>query len=84
MSQVKVYTTNNCPYCHAAKRLLNDKGVTYEEINVENDDAKRQWLKTTTGQRTVPQIFINDQSIGGFNELRDLESLGRLDSLLNA
>jgi glutaredoxin 3 len=82
MPQVKVYTTNSCPYCHAAKRLLKDKGVDFEEINVENDEAKRGWLKTTTGQRTVPQIFIKDQSIGGFAELRDLEAQGKLDALL--
>lgn len=82
MAKVTVYSTDYCPYCTAAKNLLKGKGVAFEEINVEGDDAKRQWLRETTGQRTVPQIFINDQSIGGFSELSKLDGEGKLDTLL--
>lgn len=83
MANVMIYTTNDCPYCNAAKRLLQSKNVTFEEINIENDDQKRKWLQETTGQRTVPQIFINDQSVGGFEELAKLDREGKLEKLLS-
>jgi len=79
---VVVYTTDYCPYCTRAKSLLAAKGVAFTEIDVSEDDAKRQWLVKTTGLRTVPQIFINDKSIGGFDELADLDARGELDGLL--
>lgn len=82
--KVTIYTTNYCPYCRAAKNLLAGKGVDFEEINVEGDDTKRAWLVEATGQRTVPQIFINGKSIGGFQELSELDQSGKLDSLLSA
>jgi len=70
MSKVKVYTTNYCPFCHRAKELLKSKGVSFEEIDVTDDDAVRDDLVQKTGQQTVPQIFIDDQSIGGYTELK--------------
>lgn len=82
MAQVIVYSTDYCPYCNAAKSLLSKKGIDYEEINVENDDQKRAWLIQETGQRTVPQIFINGKSIGGYQELSQLDASGKLDTLL--
>lgn len=82
MPKVTVYTTNYCPYCRAAKSLLKGKNIIFDEINVETDSTKRQWLIQTTGQRTVPQIFINNQSIGGFDELKQLDQGGKLDTLL--
>ena len=78
-----MYTTTICPYCIRAKMLLKDKGVAFEEINVSGDDDTRDWLvKATGGRRTVPQIFINDESIGGFDEMRALDRAGELDKKL--
>ena len=77
-----MYTTLICPYCIRAKILLKAKGVTYEEINVSGDHEQRAWLVKTTGLRTVPQIFINEESIGGFEELRALDRAGKLDEKL--
>ncbi|MDP2723341.1 MAG: glutaredoxin 3, partial [Bacteroidales bacterium] len=73
-----------CPYCRAAKSLLNSKNISFEEISVEGDDAKRQWLMKETGQRTVPQIFINNQSIGGYQELAELDRNGELKKLISS
>ena len=83
MPQITIYTTNYCPYCTAAKKLLAAKNVSFEEINVENDPEKRAWLVKTTGQRTVPQIFIDEKSIGGFSELSALDQEGKLDTMLD-
>jgi len=81
-AKIKVYTTNYCPFCVAAKSLLKSKDLAFEEIKVDGDDEKRQWLVGVTGQRTVPQIFINEKSIGGFQELSELEESGKLDELV--
>jgi len=83
MVDVVVYTTSSCPYCVQAKRLLDRKGVPYREIDVTADSAKRTEMVQASGRRTVPQIFIAEQSIGGFDELYELEQSGRLDGLLN-
>jgi glutaredoxin 3 len=77
-----MYTTNICPYCIRAKMLLNAKGVSFEEINVSGDHETRDWLVKVTGRRTVPQIFINDEAIGGFDEMRALDRAGELDKKL--
>jgi glutaredoxin 3 len=82
MADVRVYTTGSCPYCVQAKRLLDRKGVPYREIDVGADAAQRAEVIRASGRRTVPQIFINDQSIGGFEELYELEQSGQLDALL--
>jgi glutaredoxin 3 len=77
-----MYTTLICPYCIRAKMLLKAKGVAYEEIDVSGDHEKRAWLVKVTGRRTVPQIFINEESIGGFDEMRALDRAGELDAKL--
>ena len=83
LADVQMYKTRYCPYCVRAAALLHRKGVAFKEIDVSNDDAKREWLVEATGQRTVPQIFINGRSVGGCDELHALERAGRLDPLLN-
>lgn len=82
MPEVRVYTTQVCGYCSAAKALLKKKNVPFQEIDVSHDPEKRAWLVSTTGQRTVPQIFIGDESIGGFDELSALDKSGALDPML--
>ena len=82
MPQVKVYTTAYCAYCTRAKQLLSRKGVTYQEVDLSNDDALREQISGETGWRTVPQIFIGDEFIGGFDELKALDDAGRLDAML--
>jgi glutaredoxin 3 len=83
--KVQVYTTSYCPYCFRAKALLQYKGVVFEEIDVTDDRALREkMVKLAGGRRTVPEIFINDKIIGGYDELQALEDEGRLDELLAA
>ena len=82
MAKVVIYSTNYCPYCDRAKSLLQMKGVQYEEIRVDRDDQKRLEMMEKSGRRTVPQIFIDDQPIGGFDDLWALEQQGKLDQLL--
>jgi glutaredoxin 3 len=81
-ANVVIYTTAYCGYCHAAKRLLDNKGVAYQEVACDRRPELRSWLLDATQQRTVPQIFINGESIGGFSELSALERGGRLDGKL--
>lgn len=81
MPLVKVYTTSYCPFCTAAKNFLKAKGIDFEEISVTNKPEIKQWLVKETGQKTVPQIFIDNRSIGGFTELSELDSKGELDHL---
>lgn len=83
MAKIEIYTTTVCPYCVKAKRLLDAKDADYTEINLTGDDAGREaLLKRANGMRTVPQIFINDQHIGGCDNLYALEEKGELDGLL--
>lgn len=82
MKPVRVYTTDTCPYCTAAKRLLRDKGVAFEELDVTDQPEKRAWLVQATGQRTVPQIFFGDDPVGGFSDLDALVKRGELDARL--
>ncbi len=83
MAKVDVYTTNYCPYCVRAKQLLDIKHVTYHEIDVTGDDAARMALvQKSGGRKTVPQIFINDVAVGGYDDLRLLEEQGKLDTML--
>lgn len=84
MAAVKVYTTRICGYCVAAKRLLKREAIEFDEIDVSNDPSSRHWLLEVSGQRTVPQIFIHDRSIGGYTELAALYRSGELDALLAA
>jgi glutaredoxin 3 len=83
--QVIVYSTPFCGYCGAAKRLLASKGVEVTEIDVMFDpDQRRQMMEKSGGRRTVPQIFIDGQHIGGFDDLSAIEANGELDRLLAA
>ncbi len=84
MKPVRVYSTMVCPYCVRAKMLLKERGIPYEEIDVTGDYEKRQWLVQATGRRTVPQIFIGDEAIGGFDDLRALDLSGDLTRKLAA
>lgn len=81
MSRVVIYITATCPYCTAAKGLLNRKKIPFREINIDNDPAKRKWLSEVTGLKTVPQIFIDDHPIGGYQELVALDQSSQLDNL---
>ncbi|WP_438016383.1 glutaredoxin 3 [Sorangium sp. So ce315] len=81
-AEVTIYVTEYCGYCAMAKRLLSQKQVRFTQINVEGRDDLRTWLVKASGQRTVPQIFINGNSIGGFSELSALEKQGALDARL--
>jgi glutaredoxin 3 len=82
MKPVRIYTTPYCPYCVRAKRLLDRKHVPYQEIDVANDDETRARISEQTGMRTVPQIFIGDECVGGSDDLHALEAEGKLDALL--
>ena len=85
MPQVKMYCTAVCPYCSMAERLLNKKGVTQiERIRVDLDPALMQEMMQITGRRTVPQIYIGDHHVGGFDDLSALDAGGGLDPLLSA
>jgi glutaredoxin 3 len=80
-----MYSTAVCPFCLRAERLLNSKGVTdIEKIRVDLDPRQREEMINKTGRRTVPQIYIGDRHVGGFEELAALEHAGKLDSLLAA
>jgi glutaredoxin 3 len=81
---VRVYTKKNCAYCVRAKALLSKKNVPFEEIDVESDDALRTWLVEKSGQRTMPQIFVGDRSLGGFTDIDALDRKGELDAILRA
>jgi len=81
---VTLYGSDTCSYCTAARMLLKKKGVTWEEVPVAFDREKRQEMIERSGRRTVPQIFIDDKPIGGFDELYALEQNGELDRLLGA
>lgn len=84
MANVIVYSSNRCPFCDRAKDLLNSKGVAYSEIRVDLDSEEfNNMLAKSNGRRTVPQIFINDYHVGGFDDLWQLEQDGKLDSMLN-
>lgn len=85
MAAVKMYTTAVCPYCIRAKNLLKNRGVTeIEEIRVDADPQGREKMMTLTGRRTVPQIYIGETHVGGFDDLAKLDSEGKLETLLNA
>jgi len=82
-ADVLIYLTSWCPYCHAAKELLGDKNVPFAEVDVDGRQELRAWLTKTTGQRTVPQVFINGKPVGGFNDISALDRAGKLDALLS-
>ncbi|MCU7886028.1 MAG: glutaredoxin 3 [Candidatus Thiodiazotropha sp. (ex Lucinoma annulata)] len=82
MNNVEIYTTSQCPYCINAKALLDARKIAYEEFEIGSDQQVLSEMVNRTGGRTVPQIVINDQAIGGFDDLRQLDLTGHLASLL--
>jgi glutaredoxin 3 len=83
MKTVEIYTSPLCGYCHAAKRLLTKKGAAFTEYDVSRDPEMRaQMMQRANGGRTVPQIFIGDQHVGGSDDLHALDHAGKLDALL--
>ncbi len=82
MKNILIYTANRCPYCVMAKRLLDLKNAHYTEINVDSKSGLREEMIEKSKRRTVPQIFIDDLHIGGFDDLNALNQAGKLDSLL--
>lgn len=83
MANVVVYTTNYCPYCVKVKQLLKNKGVEFQEIDLSNDDTGRiELVNMSGGRKTVPQVFINGQHIGGCDDLFALDAKKELDLLL--
>jgi len=81
-AHVKIYTRQWCGYCAAAEHLLKSKGVAFEKIDCTGDQDTRKWLAEVTGRGTVPQVFIDGSSVGGYDDLRALDHTGELDKLL--
>ena len=82
-AKIEIYTTNYCPYCTKAKQLLTSLGATYQEKNVTDDQSGRiEAIERSGGRRTVPQIFINDKPMGGFDDINFLHMKGELEELL--
>ena len=85
MKPVEIYTSPLCGFCHAAKRLLSQKGIEFSEVDVlANPARKPEMIQRAGGSRTVPQIFIGDSHVGGCDDLHALERAGKLDALLAA
>ncbi len=82
MAEILIYSKKVCPYCVAAKNLLTGKGAQFKEIMVDDDPDLYAELRKKTGMMTVPQIFINDELVGGYSELSKLDQEGKLDPLL--
>lgn len=84
MAKIEIYTTALCPYCSSAKALLKRKGVPYHETDVTFDPGKRKDMMRRSGQRTVPQIWIDGKHVGGCDDLYALDAEGKLDPMLKA
>jgi len=82
-AKVLMYTTAVCPYCQMAERLLHSKGVEVEKVRVDLEPARRMEMMEKTGRRTVPQIYIGETHVGGYDDLAALDRAGKLDPLLN-
>ncbi|OGP97766.1 MAG: glutaredoxin 3, partial [Deltaproteobacteria bacterium RBG_16_55_12] len=78
MPKVVIYTTTSCPYCTRAKAFLRSKNVDFEEIDVSRDERLQEEIIRLSGRRTVPQIFINGKSVGGFDDIRQMDATGDL------
>jgi glutaredoxin 3 len=83
MRKVEIYTKGWCPYCHAAKALLDKKGVAYEEIDAQDAQIQALMIQRAHGRRTVPQIFVGERHLGGYDDIAALERAGKLDPILN-
>ncbi len=81
--EILIYSGNRCAYCNAAKRLLDSKNANYTEINIDENPDKREEMMQRTQRRTVPQIYIGEMHVGGFDDLSELNHDGKLDELLN-
>ena len=84
MAHVEIYTSPTCGYCHMAKRLLAQKGVSFAEVDVVRDPGRRPEMERRSGRRTVPQVFIDGRHVGGCDDLHALDQKGGLDPLLAA
>lgn len=82
MKKVEIYTTQWCPYCHAAKSLLDEKGVNYEEVDADDPEVRMAMVQRANGRRTVPQIFVGETHVGGYDDMAALDRRGQLDPLL--
>lgn len=82
MPNVTIYTTTWCSYCRAAKSFFQSRGIPYEEIDLTEDDAGRQDLRVRSGRTTVPQIWVGETHVGGYDDLRALDARGGLKPLL--
>jgi glutaredoxin 3 len=82
MPKVEIYTTPWCPYCHAAKSLLSEKGVAFTEVDASDDTVRSAMINRANGRRTVPQIFIGETHVGGYDDMAALDRRGELDPLL--
>ena len=82
--KIIVYTTKRCPYCDASKTLLQRKGYPYSEVDVSDPQLRMMLVKKAQGRKTVPQIFIGDLHVGGFDELQAMDKNGELDALMKA
>lgn len=82
MPEIDMYCTSTCPYCQRAEKLLNKKGVKFNKINVENNQSKLKEMLKRSKRNTVPQIFIDDKHVGGFDDLAELDIMDELDPLL--
>jgi glutaredoxin 3 len=80
--KIVIYTTNYCPFCNYAKALFKDKNVSFNEINIDGDDVKKEWIARHSGSTTLPQIFIDDVCYGGFEDIKELDTKGELDKIL--
>lgn len=81
MAQIKLYSADWCPFCVRAKRLLEEKGIPFQEFNVDKSEGLREEITKKTGHKTIPQIFIDEEFIGGFTELSVLNENGELDKI---
>lgn len=82
MARVRMYTTAVCPFCQMAERLLQSKGAEIDKIRIDLDPVQRSEMMEKTGRRTVPQIYVGDTHVGGYDDLAALDRAGRLDPLL--
>lgn len=78
MQNIQIYSTRQCSFCHNAKALLKFRGLAFEEVDVTEDNRQRQQMMQRSGKRTVPQVFINGVSVGGFSELAQMDAAGQL------
>ncbi|MBQ4874558.1 MAG: glutaredoxin 3 [Rickettsiaceae bacterium H1] len=84
MNKIIIYSNNNCRFCMTAKKLLESKGLNYTEINIGTSEKLREeMMKKSRGKKTVPQIFVNDCHIGGYDDLKEAQRNGKLDEVLN-